>query len=120
MISPPHRSSSVKSDGISSSPRSITSSLQQLALHEAQVIAASVRTAASVAFGSVSISLAMRNLALHVEYWLQACGRTTPHAIGPAGVPVTGRAICTQYASLHIVRHLTGELGELAVWHDRY
>jgi hypothetical protein len=59
MTNPPHLSSSVNSGGTSSSPRIITSNLQQFALHEAHVMAASM---ASGAFGSAYISFTMEKL----------------------------------------------------------
>lgn len=57
MIRPPHRSTSVNSSGTSSSPMSITSSLQQQALQEAQVMAGP--SLSSVTLDSVAISLTM-------------------------------------------------------------
>jgi hypothetical protein len=60
MIRPPHRSASVNSGGTSSSPRIITSSLQQLALHEAHVMTAPSLT--SVELDSACILLTMVNV----------------------------------------------------------
>jgi hypothetical protein len=74
MTNPPHRSTSVKSCGTSSSPRIITSNLQQLALHVAQVM---TEPQALLASSSAFISLTMGISALPLDFCEKARARNS-------------------------------------------